>query len=88
MQTAYQQAVRGSVQGDPAYVWLKIGCTKDVHKHASYVGHHGQVFVWVLPDGIAGLSELTLTIMDIATRQDMVLTRPCHPAKPSVIMPA
>ena len=28
MQTAYQQAVRGSAQGDPAYVWLKIGRTK------------------------------------------------------------
>jgi hypothetical protein len=78
MQTAYQQAVRGSAQGDPAYIWLKIGCTKDVHQHASYVGHHGQVFVWVMPDGIAGLSELTLAIMDIATRQDMVP----HPVAP------
>ncbi len=79
MQTAYQQAVRGSARGDPAYVWLKIGCTKDVHKRASYVGHHGQVFVWVMPDGIAGLSDLTLAIMDIATRLDMVP----HPAAPS-----
>ncbi len=72
MQAAYQRAVRGSAQGDPAYVWLKIGCKKDVHNHAGYVGHHGQVFVWVMPDGIAGLSDLTLTIMDIATREDMV----------------
>jgi len=72
MQTAYQRAVRGSAQGDPAYGWLKIGCKKDVPKHASYVGRHGQVFVWVMPDEIAGLSDLTLTIMDIATREDMV----------------
>jgi hypothetical protein len=72
MQAAYQRAVRESVQADPAYEWLKIGSKKDVHKHASYVGRHGQVFVWVMPDGIAGLSDLTLTIMDIATREDMV----------------
>jgi hypothetical protein len=72
MQAAYQQAVRGSAQGDPAYAWLMTGCKKDIHKHASYVGQHGQVFVWVMPDGIAGLSDLTLTIMDIATREDMV----------------
>jgi hypothetical protein len=72
MQAAYQQAVRGSAQGDPAYGWLMIGCKKEIHKHASYVGQHGQVFVWVMPDGIAGLSDLTLTIMDIATREDTV----------------
>ena len=72
MQTAYQRAVGGSAQGDPSYGWLKIGCKKDVHKHASFVGHNGKVFVWVMPDGIAGLSDLTLTIMDIATREDMV----------------
>jgi hypothetical protein len=72
MQAAYQRAVRGSAQGDPAYGWLMTGCKKDIHKHASYVGQHGQVFVWVMPDGIAGLSDLTLTIMDIATREDTV----------------
>jgi hypothetical protein len=70
MQTAYQRAIRGSVRGDPADRWLKIGCKKDVSKHASYVARHGQVFVWVMPEGIAGLSNLTLTIMDIATRED------------------
>ncbi len=51
---------------------MKIGCKKDVPKNASYVGRHGQLFVWVMPDGIAGLSDLTLTIMDIATREDIV----------------
>ena len=51
---------------------MKIGCKKDVQKHANYIGQHGQVFVWVMPAGIAGLSDLTLTIMDIATREDMV----------------
>jgi hypothetical protein len=69
MQAAYQRAVRGSVAGDPAYGWLKIGRKKDVHPRASYVGRHGAVFVWVVPDGITGLSDLTLTIMDIATRE-------------------
>jgi hypothetical protein len=82
MQTAYQRAVRGSVQGNPADGWLKIGCKSDVHKHASYVGRHGQVFVWVMPEGIAGLSDLTLTIMDIATREE-TLPRPAASSRES-----
>ena len=30
------------------------------------------VFVWVMPEGIEGLSDLTLAILDIATREDAV----------------
>jgi hypothetical protein len=74
MQTAYQRAARGSVEGDPAYAWLKVGCKKDVPKNASYVAQHGEVFAWVMPDGMTGLSDLTLTIMDIATREAAVPT--------------
>jgi hypothetical protein len=72
MRTVYQRAVHGAVQGDAAYDWLKVGNRNDVLKQASYVGQHGQVFVWVPPEGIAGLSDLTLAIMDIATREDLV----------------
>jgi len=35
-----------------------------------YAGRHGEVSVWVMPEEIAGLSELTLAILDVATRQD------------------
>jgi hypothetical protein len=70
MQTLYRHAVRGSMQGEPAWSWLKIGCRRDVPNEACYVGHHGQVHVWVMPDGIEGLSELTLQILDVATHED------------------
>jgi hypothetical protein len=73
MRTVYQHAVRGSVQGDPACDWLKIGCRRDVPKQACYIGSHGHVFVWIMPEGIGGLSELTLAIMDVATREDAVI---------------
>ena len=70
MRLVYQRAVDRSTHGDPAYGWLHVGCKKDVADQALYVGRHGSVFAWVTPEGIAGLSDLTLTIMDIATRED------------------
>jgi len=70
MQTLYRHAVRGSMQGEPAWSWLKIGCRRDVPKEACYVGHHGRVHVWIMPEGIEGLSELTLEILDVATHED------------------
>jgi len=73
MRSLYEHAVNGSVHGDPVWGWLKIGCGRDVPKQACYVGRHGQVFVWIMPDGIDGLSELTLAIMDVATREDAVV---------------
>ena len=70
MQTVYLRAVRGSAEGDAAYGWLKIGHKSDVPRHASFVGHFDTVYVWVTPEGVTGLSELSLAIMDIATRED------------------
>jgi hypothetical protein len=70
MRALYQEAVRGSVQHDPAWAWLKIGRRTEVARDACYVGRHGDVFAWITPDGIGGLSELTLAIMDIGTRED------------------
>ena len=37
--------------------------------------------MWVMPEGIAGLSELSLAIMDIATRDDTA-TAPISPKEP------
>jgi hypothetical protein len=70
MQAVYLRALRGSAEGDPTYGWLKIGHRSDVPGHASFVGRFDAVFVWVMPEGVAGLSELSLAIMDIATRED------------------
>jgi hypothetical protein len=70
MQTLYREAVRGSLRGEPASSWLQIGRGRDVPTKACYVGRHGGVRVWIMPDGIEGLSALTLAILDVATHDD------------------
>ncbi len=92
MQAYYQDAVQRSSLGDPAFGWLHVGAKHDVQKNACYVSHHGPVHVWVNPEGISGLSELALAILDIATREDNVPapSQPAHPLRgaagpPSVI---
>jgi hypothetical protein len=70
MQTVYLDALHGSAEGNPAFGWLKIGQKTDVPREASFVGRFNDVFVWVMPEGVAGLSELSLSIMDIATSED------------------
>ncbi len=70
MQAVYLRALRGRAAGDPAFGWLKIGGRDDVPKQVSYVGRFEDVYVWVMPEGIEGLSDLTLAIMDVATSED------------------
>jgi hypothetical protein len=70
MQRIYRTAVRESMGGGPASAWLKTGCKRDVPRDACYVSRYGRMYVWVLPTGIEGLSDLTLAIMDVATRED------------------
>jgi hypothetical protein len=88
MQSHYQRAVRGRAEGDPDYAWLNVGSRRDVPKGASFIGRHGPVFVWVMPDGIEGLSNLTLAIMDIATREEVApVPRPPAAAPPEALAP-
>jgi hypothetical protein len=47
--------------------WYGVGCKKDVPRHACYVAHCGQRYVWVTADGIEPLSRLTLAILNIST---------------------
>ncbi len=82
MQAHYQNAVQRSALGDPSFAWLHVGARHDVHRSACYVSHHGTVHVWVTPEGISGLSELALEILDIATREDVVLPSPSPPSQP------
>jgi hypothetical protein len=72
MQTVYVRALRGSAEGNPTFGWLKIGQKGDVPRQATFVGRFDDTYVWVMPDGVQGLSELSLAIMDIATSEDDV----------------
>ena len=47
--------------------WYSVGGRRDVPKDACYVGHCGDTYVWVTPDGLDGLSRLTLVVLNIAT---------------------
>ncbi|MGH7169972.1 MAG: hypothetical protein ACRELG_06830 [Gemmataceae bacterium] len=46
--------------------WLRIGCSRDVPKCARYKAHFNQTWVWVMPDAMKGLDELSLIIQSIA----------------------
>jgi len=81
MQSVYQNAVQHAPFGSPSCGWLHAGTKRDVPRNACYVSHHGTTHVWVMPEGIAGLSELALTILDIATREDIV-PGPSQPRQP------
>jgi hypothetical protein len=47
--------------------WFHAGTKKDVPEDACYVGHHCGTYVWVMPDGLEGLTRFTMTIIDLAT---------------------
>lgn len=47
--------------------WYGSGCRKDVPKDACYVGHYGDSYVWVLPEGVEGLTRFSMTVLDLAT---------------------
>ncbi len=76
MQTVYERAILGVSEGDDDYCWLNIGCRREVPRDACYVGCRDGTCVWVMPEGMSKLSDMTLTIMDIATREDVVPARP------------
>jgi hypothetical protein len=47
--------------------WLNVGRCCDVPANARYKAHCGEVWAWVMPEGMEGLSEFTLVLQDIAT---------------------
>jgi hypothetical protein len=51
----------------PPRGWYFAGCKKDVPKDALYVGSHGDVYVWVMANGMNGLSLFTMGALDLAT---------------------
>ena len=60
----------GSIERSLAHIqpgWFHAGRKRDVPKDACYVGHCGNVFVWVGPEGREELTEFTLTVMRISS---------------------
>jgi hypothetical protein len=47
--------------------WFHVGCKKDVPAQACYVGQYHDTYVWVLPQGLEGLTRFTMTVIDLAT---------------------
>jgi hypothetical protein len=47
--------------------WYGTGCKADVPCHACYVGQCGKTWVWVMPEGVEGLSRFTMTVLELAT---------------------
>lgn len=46
--------------------WYHVGCKNDVPKNACYVGHYCDCYVWVMPDGVEGLTRFSMTILELA----------------------
>lgn len=47
--------------------WYSTGCKRDVPKNACYWAHYGDTYVWVMPEGMEGLTLFTMTVVDLAT---------------------
>jgi hypothetical protein len=47
--------------------WFHAGCKKDVPRGACYAAHYCDTWVWVMPDGLEGLTRFTMTVIDLAT---------------------
>jgi hypothetical protein len=58
--------------------WLHITSRGEVPRGACYKAHCGNTYVWVTAEDLAGLSDFTLVILDIATVDpaSLVLPRP------------
>lgn len=51
----------------PPRGWYGVGTKKDVPRCATYVGCHGQTYVWVMPEGVNDLALFTMGALDLAT---------------------
>ncbi len=49
--------------------WYGVGCKAEVPKEACFVSCYQNKYVWVLPQGMEGLSRFTLTVMQLATTE-------------------
>ena len=56
----------------PGPGWFGVGKKCDVPKCALYVGRHGKVYVWVLPEGTEEFAQLTFAIVGFAATKRQV----------------
>ena len=54
-----------NLQRDVPLGWFQVGSEKQVPADARYVGHSGDSWAWVSPNGLPGLSRFTLLILFI-----------------------
>lgn len=47
--------------------FYNVGCKRDVPRDACYVGCYCDTYVWVMPEGVEGLTRFTMTVIDLAT---------------------
>ncbi len=47
--------------------WYHTGRKHDVPKDACYVAHSKDVYIWVGPEGVEGLTEFTLSVLEMAS---------------------
>lgn len=47
--------------------WYGSGCKADVPPGACYVGRSGTAYVWVMPEGLEGLTRFSMTVLELAT---------------------
>ncbi len=72
-QTPLAKSVLSQVEGlqrDLARIqpgWFQVGCKRDVPKNALYVGRSRDLYVWVMPEGLEGLTEFTLTVLKFSS---------------------
>jgi hypothetical protein len=64
--------------------WLKCGSCRDVDRCACYKAHCCGKYVWVNPPDLKALSDFTLVVLDIATRDPMSLAS--SPASAQVVV--
>lgn len=55
--------------GDVPTGWFGVGRKCDVPKDARYVGHYGDRYAWVPPEGVGGLARFTLLVLAIIRPQ-------------------
>jgi hypothetical protein len=49
--------------------WFSLGCKKDVPPDACFLACYGQTYVWVTASGVEGLSQFTMTVMELASTE-------------------
>jgi hypothetical protein len=47
--------------------WFEVGCEEQVPPDACFVACYADTYVWVMPEGLDGLTRFSITILDIAT---------------------